>query len=119
MADSFFSFSDLPIIALFWAGVIGLVFAGLLGLVTLIARLAGAIDQPGYATLVIAVLALFSILIASQGIMGMYLWRAFENSKGLPPGIVMDRYEWPSGSQPGPQTSASPDRRSPERSDSQ
>jgi glycosyltransferase involved in cell wall biosynthesis len=94
LADSFFSFSDLPILVLFWAGVIGLVFAAVLGLVTLVGRLAGAIDEPGYATLVIAVLALFSILIASQGIMGMYLWRAFENSKGLPSGIVMDHHRF-------------------------
>jgi hypothetical protein len=96
LADSVFSFSDLPILMLFWAGVVGLIFASLLGAVTFVARVAGVIDQPGYATLMIAVLALFSILIASQGIMGMYLWRAFENSKGLPSGIVMSRLEWPS-----------------------
>jgi glycosyltransferase involved in cell wall biosynthesis len=107
LADSFLSFSDLPIIVLFWAGILGLVFAGLLGVVTFVARIVGAIDEPGYATLVIAVLALFSILIASQGIMGMYLWRAFENSKGLPSGIVMNRYEWPNsaggGEEPEPE----------------
>jgi len=89
MADSIFSFSDLPILALVWVGLIGLVFSGLLGIITLAARLAGAIDEPGFATILIAVLFLFSVLIASQGIVGMYLWRAFENGKGRPSAIVM------------------------------
>lgn len=97
MADSVFAFSDLPILILLWSGILGLLFSGLLGTVTLVARLAGIIDQPGFATLVIATLGLFSVVITSQGIIGMYLWRAFENSKGKPTGIVMAQFEWPPG----------------------
>ncbi len=94
MADSFFAFSDLPILLLVWFGLAGLVFSVLLGAVTLAARLLGYIDEPGFATLVVAMLFLFSVLIASQGVIGMYLWRTFENGKGKPISIVMSTAEW-------------------------
>lgn len=103
MADSLFSFSDLPILILLWVGLLGLAFSGLLGLITLIGRMVGAIEEPGFATIVIAVLFLFSLLIASQGIVGMYLWRSFENSKGRPTAIVMGHVEWVSDHDPGPE----------------
>ena len=89
MADSLFSFSDLPILTLMWLGIIGLVFSLLLGAVTLIARIAGLISEPGFATIVVATLFLFSVLITTQGIIGMYLWRILENAKSRPIGIVM------------------------------
>lgn len=89
MADSIFAFSDLPILLLLWMGLIGLTISGLIGLVTLVGRLVGAIDTPGFATLVLLVSFLFSLIITTQGIIGMYLWRAFENTKGKPTGIVM------------------------------
>lgn len=95
MADSIFSFSDLPILVLVWAGVVGLAFSMLIGTATLIARLAGAIEEPGFATIVVAVTFLFSLLITTQGIIGMYLWRAFENTKRKPNAIVMSRTSWP------------------------
>ncbi len=89
MADSFFAFSDLPILLLVWFGVVGLVFSVILGSITLVARLLGYIDEPGFATLIVSMLFLFSVLVASQGVLGMYLWRTFENGRGKPTGIVM------------------------------
>ena len=57
----------------------------------------GLIEVPGFATILITVLFLFSVLIASQGIIGMYLWRTFENGTGKPIGIVMSRETWAAG----------------------
>ena len=94
MADSIFAFSDLPILIVLWSGIVGLVFSMTLATVTLIARLLGVIEVQGFATIIVAVMFLFSILITSQGLMGMYLWRAFENSKRLPNGIVMESENW-------------------------
>ncbi|MBK5268368.1 MAG: glycosyltransferase [Acidimicrobiia bacterium] len=88
MADSIFSFSDLPIVALTWVGLAGLVFSILLSGVTLGAQIAGLIDVPGYTTLIIATLFLFSVMLFSQGILGMYLWRTFENTRQRPLSIV-------------------------------
>ena len=92
MADSIFSFSDLPIVALTWLGFLGFIFSLALGGVTFFAQLAGLIDVPGYATLIIATLSLFSIVLLSQGILGMYLWRTFENTRGRPQSIVSSIY---------------------------
>lgn len=92
MADSIFSFSDLPIIALTWLGLAGFMFSVALAGVTLFAQLAGLIQVPGYATLIIATLALFSIVLLSQGILGMYLWRTFENTRGRPQAILASVY---------------------------
>lgn len=84
MLDSFFAFSDLPIMALLWMGAIGLFFS-LVGAVTVLAFwLMGRIDAPGYTATILVVLFIGSLLIAGQGIVGAYVWRASENSKRRP-----------------------------------
>lgn len=100
MADSIFSFSDLPIVALVWLGLLGIAFTLGLSLVVLVARLAGAIPVPGFATIVLTISLLFSILLTTQGIIGMYLWRAFENTKQLPTSLVRARQEHPGEDRP-------------------
>lgn len=92
MADSVFSFSDLPIVALMWLGLLGIGFTFSLSFLVLVGRLAGAIPVPGYATIVLSISLLFSILLTTQGIIGMYLWRAFENTKHLPSSLVRERH---------------------------
>lgn len=94
MADSFFAFSDLPILVLVWVGGAGLLFSVALGAVTLVGRALGYIEEPGFSTLIIAMLFLFSVLIMSQGVIGMYLWRTFENGRGKPISIVMSHAAW-------------------------
>lgn len=94
MADSIFSFSDLPILVVVWSGIIGVTFSVLVGAATLGARLAGVIQVPGFTTIVLVVTFLFSLLLTTQGIIGMYLWRAFENTKRKPGAIVMRQRVW-------------------------
>jgi glycosyltransferase involved in cell wall biosynthesis len=88
MLDSLFSFSDLPVLLLLWLGGGGVAISLVLGLITLFARLAGTIKVPGYTPLVLVQLFFFSLLLLSQGIIGSYLWRAFENTKKRPITLV-------------------------------
>ncbi len=94
MADSVIGYSELPILLLVWLGIAGLAFSVGLGLITLVAQLLGLIGAPGFATTILAILFLFSVLITSQGIIGMYIWRTFENVKGRPGSILMSSRSW-------------------------
>jgi len=84
MLDSLFSFSDLPVTLLLWLGGAGIAISILLSLVVLFARLTHNINVPGYTPIVLVQLFSFSVLLLSQGIIGSYLWRTFENTKKRP-----------------------------------
>lgn len=88
MFDSIISFSDFPILALLWIGILGCLVSVVTGIATLIGRLTGLIETPGYATLLVSVLFFGSAILAAQGIVGCYVWRAFENTKNRPLRIV-------------------------------
>ena len=89
LADSLFSFSDLPIRALTWAGAAGLVLSVVLAAVVLAARLSDRIDVPGYAATVLVIVFFASLNSFGLGIIGGYTWRAYENVKRRPTAIVM------------------------------
>jgi glycosyltransferase involved in cell wall biosynthesis len=95
MQDSIFAFSDLPIRLIVWIGGTGMALAGSLGLIILIARLTGDIEVPGYTATALLVLFFGAANLASIGIVGAYVWRAFENTKGRPASIVLseERFE--------------------------
>jgi polyisoprenyl-phosphate glycosyltransferase len=95
MQDSIFAFSDLPIRLLVWLGTAGTIVAAALGLVILAARISGEIEVPGYAALALFVLFFGALNLASVGLVGSYVWRAFENTKGRPSAIIMsdERFE--------------------------
>lgn len=89
LSDSIFSFTDLPIRMLLAIGIVGLVASLAIALVVVVARLSGAIDVPGYAATIL-VLAFFGALnLFGLGIIGSYVWRAYENTKRRPPSVVM------------------------------
>jgi glycosyltransferase involved in cell wall biosynthesis len=88
MMDSIFSFSDLPILAVLWIGFLGCALSVLFGAYVAIARIIGAIEEPGYATLVLLITFFGSVTLAVQGIIGCYLWRTFENTKQRPLRII-------------------------------
>lgn len=93
MMDSVFAFTDYPIRLLIRMGVIGSVLSISLGLVVLVARLTGAIDVPGYAATMIAVLILGALNLLGLGLIGTYAWRGYENSKRRPLAIVAIKHE--------------------------
>jgi glycosyltransferase involved in cell wall biosynthesis len=90
LSDSVFSFTDLPIRLLLAAGCVGIV--GSLGLAALVvaARLAGVIDVPGYAATIVVIAFFAALNLAGLGVIGSYVWRAFENTKRRPVSVVMD-----------------------------
>jgi polyisoprenyl-phosphate glycosyltransferase len=94
-ADSVFSSTDLPVRTLWFTGSVGLVAAGLLALAVLAARLSGQISVPGYSATVLTVVFFASLNLLGLGIIGSYVWRAYENTKARPGAIVMrsDTYE--------------------------
>jgi polyisoprenyl-phosphate glycosyltransferase len=54
----------------------------------LVAWSLGAIDVRGYTPLMLAVLFSFSTMLLALGIVGGYVWRIFENTKGRPVPLV-------------------------------
>jgi polyisoprenyl-phosphate glycosyltransferase len=92
LLDSVFSFTDLPLTVLITVGVVGGLITVAGAIVVLISFLLGAITEPGYTPLMLVILfSTFSLLVA-LGIVGSYVWRAFENTKGRPSAIVMTRW---------------------------
>jgi glycosyltransferase involved in cell wall biosynthesis len=89
LSDSVYSFTDLPIRALLAAGCLGIIASLAIGAVVLIARLTGAIDVPGYAATILVIVFFAALNLAGLGVIGAYVWRAFENSKGRPGAVVM------------------------------
>jgi polyisoprenyl-phosphate glycosyltransferase len=95
LADSFYAFSDLPIRTLTATGVVGVTLAVIVGLAVLVARLAGAVTVPGYTPTVLAVVFFGALNLLSLGIVGTYVWRAFENTKHRPLALVSTRHTFP------------------------
>jgi glycosyltransferase involved in cell wall biosynthesis len=86
--DSVYAFTDLPILLLQAIGVVGILGSGLLGLTVFVGWLTGQIQQPGYTPLMIVILASTSAILLGLGVVGSYVARAYENSKGRPVSVV-------------------------------
>lgn len=87
LMDSAFSFTDLPIKLLVRIGAVGTVLVGVLGLVVVVARLNGLIVVPGYAMTILTIALLGSMNLFGLGIVGVYAWRTYENTKQRPNAI--------------------------------
>lgn len=92
LLDSTFAFSDLPVRLLSVAGCLGMCLAAVLAAAVLVARLAGAIAIPGYAATSILIVFFGGLNALGLGVIGEYVWRTFENTKGRP-GYVVARRE--------------------------
>jgi polyisoprenyl-phosphate glycosyltransferase len=99
LMDSVFAFSDLPIRLFTLAGGLGLILSILMGLVVLAARLSGAVDVPGYAATVLTILFFAGINSLGLGIIGAYVWRAYENTKARPLAVLMHAQNYPGADQ--------------------
>jgi glycosyltransferase involved in cell wall biosynthesis len=89
LTDSIFAFTNLPIVLLQLIGILGIGISTALGVVVLIGSINGSIAAPGYATLMIVVLASSSAILLGLGVVGSYAWRAYENGKSRPTAITM------------------------------
>lgn len=95
LSDSVFAFTDLPIRLLLAAGCIGVAVSLALAVGVATARLSGAIDVPGYAATIMVIAFFAALNLAGLGIIGAYVWRAFENTKARPGAVVMDEQTFP------------------------
>ena len=89
LSDSVFAFTDLPIVLLQIIGILGIAISTVLGVVVLVGSVSGSIVAPGYATLMIVILASTSAILLGLGVVGSYAWRAYENGKNRPNAIIM------------------------------
>ena len=89
LTDNVFAFSDLPIKVFVSLGFVGLATSIVLGAAVIVGRLSNAWDVPGYAATMIAIVFFASLNLFALGIMGSYVWRAYENTKGRPLAVVM------------------------------
>jgi glycosyltransferase involved in cell wall biosynthesis len=87
LLDSIYSFSDLPIILLVRAGLIGLLFSILFGGIVLVGALSHRISVPGYAATVLVIIFFGMLNLLALGLIGIYISRAFENTKARPTAI--------------------------------
>lgn len=90
MFDSIFSFTSIPISVMLTVGVIGSLASIGYAVVTTAFWLAGGIEVPGFTALMIVILFSTSSILAGLGIVGAYVWRAFENTKQRPYAVVME-----------------------------
>jgi polyisoprenyl-phosphate glycosyltransferase len=88
LSDSVFSFTDLPVRLLLGVGVTGVAVSFVLAVVVLLARLTGAIHVAGYAATTLLIAFFGALNLFGLGIIGAYVWRAFENTKGRPGAVV-------------------------------
>ena len=86
--DSIYAFTDLPIILLQVIGFAGTLFSLGIGLLVFLGWLAGAIKEPGYTPIMIAIAGSTSALLLGLGVVGSYVWRTYENSKARPLQLV-------------------------------
>lgn len=94
LMDSVFAFSDLPVRLLILVGGLGLGTSLLLGGVTAVARLLGFITLPGYAMTMLTLLFFGGLNTFGLGLIGAYVWRAYENTKQRPLAVVQRAHEF-------------------------
>lgn len=89
LLDSAFSFTDLPITILIALGALGFALSSAVSTAVFIAWVLGRVSVPGYTPLMLTLLLFSSILIMGLGVVGSYVWRTYENSKGRPSHVPM------------------------------
>lgn len=95
LSDSIFSFTDLPVRFLLFAGLLGCLVVGIAAIVVTATWWLNLTDVPGYTPIMLAVLFVGFVLILGLGIVGSYVWRTYENTKHRPLTIVQSLRTFP------------------------
>jgi len=93
LSDSVFAFTELPVRLLWLVGIVGITLGLVVGAIVLVARATGTITVPGYAATVLILLLFLSLNSLGLGIIGSYVWRAYDTIKRRPGAIVRDVVE--------------------------
>lgn len=89
LLDSVFAFTSLPITAILTLGALGVAAALVIAVVVFVSWLVGGIQVPGYAATMLVLLFSTAAILFALGVVGTYVWRTFENTKGRPSAVVM------------------------------
>jgi polyisoprenyl-phosphate glycosyltransferase len=92
------AFSSLPLQFVTIAGLFFFAFSIVFGLYTLVLQLAGR-SVSGFATVILLLLIIGSLLMLSLGIIGEYLARIYEEVKGRPRYVVASSFEPPNSAE--------------------
>jgi len=98
LLDSAYSFSDLPVHLITGIGIVGVLGSTIIGLVVFVAWLTGSIGVAGYTPMILALVFTGSSTLLSLGVIGSYVWRTYENTKGRPGAITMGVDRFPADS---------------------
>lgn len=93
VTDTLFSFSILPVTIVSIMGTLSCLGAAIWAVLVLTFKLLGLVDVSGWTTLFIFNLFSFGIIMLTLGILGGYLWRAFDASRNRPPYIIEEDNE--------------------------
>ncbi len=91
LLDSVFSFTDIPISVLSGVGAIGAVGTVIAAIIVFVSWATGNINDVGYTPLMLVLLFSTFSLLSGLGVVGSYVWRTYENSKGRPWAITVSR----------------------------
>lgn len=94
LLDSTFAFSDLPIRLLSFIGILGIALSVILAGITVFAKWSGRVAVPGYSTTVLLIVFFGGLNSLGLGLIGEYVWRMFENTKGRPPYVIAQQCEF-------------------------
>ena len=89
--DGIIGFSTAPLRMATWLGGLSAVAAVLYLIWVIFEKLAFGIDIPGYATIIVLILGLGALQLICIGIIGEYVGRTFEQSKGRPICLVKEK----------------------------
>lgn len=93
VSDTLFSFSNLPITLVTATGVISCICSIIWSIVVVCGKLMGDIPVQGFTTLFIFQLFSFGTIMLTLGILGNYIWRAFDASRNRPVYIIEDTFK--------------------------
>lgn len=86
--DSVFAFTDLPITVLIFLGCLGSFMSVAAAIAVFVAWATGNVEVAGYTPLMLSLLIISSLLLLALGIVGSYVWRAYENTKRRPVSVI-------------------------------
>ncbi len=94
LLDSTFAFSDLPVRLLSLVGLLGLTISVIYASIVVFAKWTGRVPVPGYSATVLLIMFFGGLNSLGLGLIGEYVWRTFENTKGRPTYIIAQRHEF-------------------------
>ena len=90
LLDSCFSFTQKPIGILTWVGLVSLLLSFGLMITIVVHKLGNSAVPPGYSMTAVLILFFGGLNSFGLGLVGNYVWRAFENTKNRPEFLIQE-----------------------------